>query len=338
MKSHEANKILIVDDEASQRMILRFDLEKKYEVFEAENGEHALRLLEKHPDIRKVVTDIWMPVMDGFKLIENVRSKEILYTYIIVLSGNSDNNATLRALSLGADDFLSKPVHLEELHLRLQGGARLLRLESHEELILSMAKLADYRSEETGYHLERISQYTELITFGLVKYAPQVALTSNIATEIVKVSPLHDIGKVAISDSILHKPGKLTPEEFEIIKTHTTIGGRLIKEIFDKTQSLYLQIAYEIIMHHHEQWNGCGYPAGLAGDNIPLGARIVTLADIYDAMTSKRCYKDAISHDEVKAFILKEKGKIFDPLLVDVFLRIENKWLTVKDRFIDNGT
>lgn len=335
MDAHEANKILIVDDESSQRMLLRFNLEKNYEVFEAENGAQALNILDEHPEIRKVVTDLWMPVIDGFTLIEEIRSKEIRYTYIIVLSANNEDDATLKALSNGADDFLAKPVHPEELHLRLQSGSRLLRLESHEELILSMAKLADYRSAETGYHLERIGHYADLIATDLVKKAPETGLTSNIASEIVKVSPLHDIGKVAIPDNILHKPGKLTVEEFEVIKTHTTIGGKLIKEIFDKTNSLYLQIAYEIIMHHHERWDGTGYPTGLAGNDIPIGARIVTLADVYDAMTSKRCYKDAISHDEVKAFILNENGKMFDPLLIDVFLRNEKEWITIKERFKD---
>lgn len=329
-------KVLIADDDMSLRLILRTSLEAEgYEVIETEDGNQALEKLNDDPEIRFLITDLIMPEIDGFDLIRKIRKTETRYTYIIVLTSNDDTGSLLKALSLGADDYLAKPVLPEELKLRLRGGTRLLRLESHEELIFSMAKLADYRSEETGFHLERIIQYTRLLARDISKCHPEAGLSFNTADEFSRVSPLHDLGKVAIPDNILHKPGKLTLEEFEIMKTHSTIGGNLIKEIYDKTGSPYLNYAHQIAMYHHERWNGNGYPFGLAGNAIPLPARIVALADVYDAITSKRCYKDAAPHEQVKKIILAEKGEHFDPIVVDSFLRIEELWLGVKEQFLD---
>ena len=333
------NKILIAEDDPAQRMLLKMTLEGEgYEVHEAGNGVEALARLDEHSEylnLRLLITDLSMPETDGFELIRTIREKEVHYTYIIVLTSNDDDESLVKALSLGADDFLTKPVKPEELKLRLLGGLRLLRLESQEELIFSMAKMAEYRSDETGYHLERVQRYTQLLARDLVDNAPEFNLTIQLADEIARVSFLHDIGKVAIADNILHKPGRLTDEEFEIMKSYARIGGDLLQDIYKKTGSSYLKLAYEIALCHHEKFNGKGYPQGLKGDKIPAAARIMTLADIYDAMTSKRCYKDAFSHEKVKKIILEEKGEHLDPQVVDAFLRQEDIMLTIRERFQD---
>ena len=334
--SRKMSKVLVIDDDAVQRLILRNPLEMDgHQVSEAENGIEALEKLDKDPDIRFLVTDLLMPEMDGFDLIAAVRRRELRYVYIIVMTSMDDRDSLLKALSLGADDYLTKPILPEELRLRLRGGIRLLKLEGQDELILSMAKLAEFRSEETGFHLERVHYYTRILARDFATHYPDHGLTLGIADEIAVVSPLHDIGKVAIPDRILHKQGGLEPDEWEIMKTHAGIGGKLIKEIYDRTGSPYLRFAYEIAMSHHERWDGGGYPHGLEQESIPLPARIMMLADVYDALTSERCYKKAFSHEKARSIILEEKGTHFDPKVVDGFLRQEDQWLTVRERFRD---
>ncbi len=327
-------KILLVDDDNAQRLLLRLPLERDgFTVLEAENGKEALALCSEHPDIRLVITDLSMPEMDGYELIRTIRSQEIRYMYVIVLTAADDKKAVVEALSTGADDFLTKPALPEELKLRTNSGFRLLQLESTEELIFGMAKLSEYRSEETGCHLERVQHYTRLLARDLAERCPEIGLTPSLAEEIAQVSPLHDIGKVAISDAILHKPGRFTEEEYEIMKKHASIGGQLLNDIYQKTGSHGMRVAYEIAMYHHEHFNGHGYPEGLVGEEIPVSARIMALADIYDALTAERSYKKALTHEEAKALILVERGKQLDPMVIDAFLRQEDIWQTVRERF-----
>jgi len=326
--------VLLVDDDPAQLLLLKMLVEQQgYGVLSATNGREALDLLLREPDIRLLVTDLDMPIMDGYELIRRLREHQVRYVYVIVLTSSDDKQAVVDALNLGADDFLTKPARHEELRLRIESGVRLLRLESQHELIFSMAKLAEYRSEETGFHLERVQCYSGLLARDLAEHCPAYGLTIAQAEEIVQVTPLHDIGKVAIPDHILHKPGPLTDEEFAVMKTHAAIGGRMLLDIHDKTGSHYLKTAANIAMYHHERFNGRGYPEGLKGEAIPLCARIMALADIYDAMTSKRCYKEASSHEHVREVILRERGEHLDPEVVDAFLRQENEWLTVYERY-----
>lgn len=330
------HKIMLVDDDPAQRMLLNMCLQQgDYTVIEANNGQEAYDILEREPDIRLVVTDLDMPIMNGYTLIEKVRMSDLRYRYIIVLTSSEEPDSLVRALSLGADDYISKPVRPDELRLRVEGGIRLLRLEIQEELILSMAKLAEYRSDETGYHLERVQYYTRTLGRHLAEHYPEMKVTTLMADEFSRVSPLHDIGKVAIPDSILHKPGKLTADEFEVMKSHAKIGGDLLKDIYANSRSPYLKTAYELAMHHHERYNGKGYPGGLKGDEIPVVARIVALADIYDAMTTERCYKKAFTHEYTKKTIVDERGEHLDPVIVDSFLAKEEEWLAIKERFKD---
>ncbi len=326
--------ILITEDDISQRLLLKLTLEADgYRTHEAENGLNAAHLLDKNPEVRLVITDLDMPVRNGFDLIRHIRSTERRYTYIIVLTSNDSKDHLIKALRLGADDYLTKPILPEELRLRLKGAARVLRLESQEELILSMAKIAEYRSRETGYHLERVRHYTKLLADDLYRSCPEMGLSPQKVEEIARVSPLHDLGKVAIPDHVLNKPGKLTDQEFELMKTHAAMGGNLLRELFEKTGTEYLKVGYEIARHHHEKWNGRGYPDGLRGEEIPVAARIMALADVYDAMSCKRCYKESFPDDRVRSIIIGEKGQHFDPRVVDAFMRQQDIWLSIKNRY-----
>ena len=329
-------KVLLVEDSKVQRFLLKTMLEQKYpKVLEAQNGAEALEIYQNNTDIRIVITDIDMPVMDGYELIAALRKQQIRYVYIIVVTSLEDKESVIKALSCGADDFLSKPVFPQELLLRIQSGHQLIKLETQDELIFSMAKLSDYRSLETGLHLERVRVYTLEIGKYLARHYPEKKVTNQMANEISKVSPLHDIGKVGISDQILTKPGPLTDEEFEIMKEHSRIGGDLISDIYLKTGSPSLHIAFELTMYHHEKWDGTGYPAGLSGNGIPIAARIMALADVYDALTTHRVYKEAFSHEKAKQIIIDGKAKHFDPDLVDIFLALEKGFIQLKEKFSD---
>lgn len=334
----EKPTILVMEDEATQRRIISSQLEKEgYVVLGAEDGRQGLDMWQEHPEVRVVITDLLMPELDGFGVVEHIRNHETHYTYIIVLTGLDDREALVRAFTLGADDYVTKPVFKQELLLRLQGAARLLRLEGQDELIFAMAELAAYRSGETGAHLSRVRKYCQIVADDLRHHQPDLGLTRSMVQDIACVSPLHDIGKVGIPDAVLHKPGRLTDAEYELMKTHTSMGGQILKDLYDKNGSNYLKLAHEIALCHHEKWDGSGYPQGLIGERIPLAARIMALADVFDALTSKRCYKDVFSFDRAKSIILEEKGKHFDPMLVESYLRNEEIMNQVQIDFREEG-
>lgn len=329
-------KVLVVEDEITQRRLLRSKLERDgYEVIEAVDGRQGLKAFLDDPEIRLVLTDLTMPEMDGYQLIQALRENESRYTYIIVLTARDDKNSMVKALALGADDYLTKPVLQDELSLRLLGGRRLLRLEGQDEIIMAMVKMAGARSDETGTHLDRVRAYTKILALDLCETQPELKLNRSWAEDVVRVSPLHDIGKVGIADDVLNKPGpgRLTESEMDLMKTHTLIGGTLLKEIYDRTGSPYLRLAYEVSKYHHERWDGGGYPEGLSGDNIPLAARIIALADVFDALTTTRCYKAAFPYEKAKSIIIEDSGRHFDPMVVNAYLRHESEWLAVLDRY-----
>ena len=325
-------KVLVVEDDPSQRTLVRMLLESQgYEVIIANNGLEALEVLNSIANLHLIITDLSMPRMDGFSLIREVRKREVSYTYIIVLTSATENVSRLKALEGGADDYLIKPVSVQELTLRLAGAERLLKLVSHQNLTFVMAKLAEYRSRETGLHLERVRLYSELLGKTYASEFSPSGFSQAQAFEVALLSPLHDIGKVAIPDKILNKPGKLTEQEMEIMKTHTTLGGTFIHEIYRKFSTPYLLLAYEIVMYHHERWDGTGYPEGLKGNSIPLSARIVALSDFYDAATSERCYKNAVPRTEVEKWVFQGKGVHFDPDLVACFMSVKDDFWRVRE-------
>ncbi|NPA24275.1 MAG: bacteriohemerythrin [Deltaproteobacteria bacterium] len=329
-------KIVLAEDMDDQRLLLKLILEKEgYEVLEARNGAEALALCQADSEIRLMVTDLKMPVMDGYELIRMIRKKQFRYIYIIVVSSLADKGDIVKALSCGANDFLTKPVFPEELRLRIQGGRQLLKLETQDELIMSLARLADSRSHETGMHLERTQAFSHILGLYLREKHPEMKITDLMVKEIAQVTPLHDIGKVGIPDNILGKPGRLTEEEFEIMKEHSTIGGNLLSDIYIKTGSQTMRIAFEVAMYHHERWDGGGYPAGLVGNSIPIAARIMAVADVYDALTSERVYKKAFSHEKSRKIMVEGRGTHFDPRLIDAFLALEDRFIEVREQMRD---
>ena len=316
------HSILIIEDEAVQRHFLKSNLEKLgLQVFAAENGTSGLEIWSQHREIRLVITDLAMASGDGFAVVEEIRKHEEHYTYIMVLTMIEDKQTMLRALNCGADDFVSKPILLEELALRLKSAVRQLRLEDQYSLIGALAELAASRSGEERTHLRRTREYTRILANDLWQHVPELGLSEDTAGDIANLSVLHDIGMNGLPDGLLNKRGRYTAREFAMMKDHTLIGGEVLKNLYQKTGSHFLLLGHDIAIAHHEKYDGSGYPAGLQGDAIPLGGRIVAMADAYDALLSASSYKDALSCEHANRVILAERGKHFDPRLVDSYER-----------------
>ncbi len=240
-----------------------------------------------------------------------------------MLTITDDKDSLLRALAAGADDFVTKPVLREELNLRLQSAIRLLRLEDHYKLVGALAELAAVRSGEEKSHFRRTKQYCFLLADDLRQHQPQLGLSEQMVEDISNASVLHDIGIMNIPDGLLNKRGRLTAREFEVVQEHAAAGGKILKDLYEETGSAYLLLAHELATTHHERWNGSGYPQGMQGENIPLVGRIMALADTYDALRSRRPYKDPLPMEHTEGLIIAESGKHFDPLLVESFKRVK---------------
>lgn len=329
-------KVLVVDDEKLSRKTLGFYMEKLgYKVFLAENGQQGLQCWQDESP-RIVLTDWNMPVMDGAELCRFIREKEgDDYTYLIMITSREESADLVTGFEAGVDDYLTKPVRKDELIVRIKAAERIFSLQDKDMVIFALARLAETRDPETGYHLERIQGYSRILAQTLLQ-TPEVfpEVNRQFIEMIFATSPLHDIGKVGIPDRILLKPGSLTDDEFAIMKTHTTIGYETLHSAYRRNpRAAYLRMSAEIARSHHERFDGRGYPDGLAGDDIPLAARIVAVADVYDAMISKRVYKEAFSHAKTRESILAGRGTQFDPRLIDVFLVAEERIREVARRF-----
>lgn len=328
-------KVLIVDDE----LISRTKLEKHvsamgHEVLVACNGKEALSLWMQHrPDM--VITDWVMPEMTGIELVKEIkRLQGSRYSYVIMITSQSETDEMVTGMEAGADDFIAKPFIKAELTVRMKAGERILNFESRDIVIFSMACLAEARDNDTGSHLERIRYYSKILAENLAIVEKLDQLTPAFVDNIHLTSPLHDIGKIGIPDFVLLKPGRLDDKEYKIMQKHTTIGfGALTTAIEKYPNAEYLIMSAEIALSHHEKYDGSGYPNGTKGDDIPLSARIVALADVYDALVSKRVYKSAMPHDTAKSIIISERGKHFDPIVVDAFLRCEQQFIEVLERY-----
>lgn len=372
--SEKKKLILIVDDSHTIRMLLENILNiEGYETFSAANGKEALDNLTGFstgsgckPDL--ILMDIEMPVMDGYRALKEIRDrKEYDSIPIIMVTAVSDKDVIKNVLSLGANDYIAKPFESQELLARIGAHIRTKGLiEEREELynalekynmtleqkveertkeiedtqdatIIGLAKLAEYRDPETGAHLERIRNYCRLIAHELGTREKYKGIINRKYIKLIfKSSPLHDIGKVGIPDHILLKPGKLTTEEFDIMKQHPVIGGDAIAEAEKKLKwqkATFLSIGKEIAYCHHEKLDGTGYPYRLKGEEIPLSARIMALVDVYDALTSKRVYKEAWTHEAARELIIKDSGRHFDPDVVDAFLKVEDEFIKIKEQY-----
>ncbi len=349
----DAGTVLIVEDSAIIRRLIRDQVKKLgYEAFEAENGAEALEIMQKTlPDC--VILDLMMPVMSGPELLEKMQADEKLRDVpVIVVTALSDMDKIVYCIEKGAADYMQKPFRAQVLRARLSSCIERKKLHDREmelqreladhnamleervsrqvkqitaaqlSTIFAMCKLAESRDVDTGEHLERVREICYILAKRFCEKPnpaeppPSPDLPENIRT----ASPLHDIGKVAVSDLILQKPGKLTPEEFEIMKTHTSAGHTLLADVDNiHPGNNFIFMGKDIALYHHEKWDGKGYPTGIARYDIPLPARIMALADVYDALTHQRCYKPAMSHEEAMKIIMDGRGTHFDPYLVDLF-------------------
>jgi putative two-component system response regulator len=280
-----------------------------------------------------------MPKITGIDLCRSLRaSPTVEYIYFILVTSRNSKKDMLQGLSAGADDFISKPFEPAELLVRLRNAERVLALETTSLMLFSLAKLAESKDADTGKHLDRIRAYT-LALAEQISIDPHLReqISPRFATLLYQTSPLHDIGKVGIPDYVLLKPGSLNDEEWKVMKRHTEIGAETLDACLKLYPSAeYLRIARDIAWAHHERWDGTGYPRGLKGEEIPLCARIVALADVFDALTMKRVYKSAVSHDVTRGIIIDGSGKHFDPLVVQAFLAIEDKFLQIRNNNRDD--
>jgi putative two-component system response regulator len=353
--------VLIVDDTAENLTLMNGLLKDLYRTKIANNGERALKIAaETPPDL--VLLDIMMPGMDGYEVCRRLKADaKLKHIPVIFLTAKVEIEDEQKGFDVGAVDYITKPISPPIVlarvatQLTLKGAADFLRdknayLETEvgrrtkevqvvqDVTIMAMASLAETRDNETGNHIRRTQHYVRLLATKLQSnplFAPQ--LDDATIEMLYKSAPLHDIGKVGIPDAILLKPGKLTPEEFTIMKTHTTLGRDAIlaaEKLIDAPSS-FLKLAREIAHYHQEKWDGSGYPEGLRGESIPLSARLMAVADVYDALISRRPYKKPFTHDQAVAMIREGRDKHFDPRLVDVFLQIADEFKAIADRFAD---
>jgi putative two-component system response regulator len=331
-------KVLIVDDNEISLTLLGETLtEAGYDVETARDGAEALERIQSE-NFRLIVTDWEMPRLSGPDLCRAIRAQEMPgYVYILLVTGHNSPEETVEGLSAGADDFVGKPFNPAELIARVRTGERILSLETRDVAIFAMAKLAESRDPETGSHLERVRSYCHILArhlSGIPKFKNEV--DEEFIRLIFLTSPLHDIGKVGIPDNVLLKAGRLSDREFEIMKMHAMLGAQMLDAALHAFPGVkFLEMARDIAATHHERWDGSGYPKHLAGPAIPLSGRIVALADVYDALTSKRVYKAAFTHEIAKSMILGDSGTHFDPDIVEAFLQTESKFIDVRTRYAE---
>jgi len=332
-------RALIVDDDEISLEILEGVLsEKGYQVDRAGDGAEALAKL-RHAPASLVITDWNMPNMNGLELCRAIREEYFDgYVYVIMLTGRDVGRQRIEGLHAGADAFLLKPLNPDELLVSLKTAERILALETRDLAMFALAKLSESRDPETGAHIERVQCYARLLARHLsTTERHHETIDTEFIRLIFQTTPLHDIGKVGIPDSILLKPGKLTDDEIAVMRTHVTLGAQTLEASLQRFPNVrFLQMAREIALGHHERWDGKGYPSGLAGAVIPLAARIVALADVYDALTTRRVYRDAMPHGQAKQLIVRERGAHFDPDIVDAFLKIERQFIATREQYRDD--
>jgi response regulator RpfG family c-di-GMP phosphodiesterase len=346
----ERNTLLIVDDVEMNREMLRFIFEDKFDILEAGDGDTTLRLIEEHGDrIALLFLDIIMPGKSGLEVLEYmVEHNYMEYIPVVIITGEESTDTATKAYEYGASDIVYKPFvpkvimqrtlnlielfsnridienKLEERTKQLKESQEQLK-KQNDFLINALSSVVEFRSLESGEHIQRVKYYTWLLLKYLVASYPEYGLTKDAVDLIVSASALHDLGKIAIPDNILLKPGRLTKEEFEEMKKHTTYGCDLL-ENFKQDEDDFYRYCYEICRYHHERHDGRGYPDGLKGDDIPIWAQVVAIADVYDALVSKRVYKAAYALDEAAHMILNGECGVFSPVILDCFQQAKEEF------------
>lgn len=341
-RREEKPQILIVDDSAMNRAILSEILCGDYRILEAADGEECLKKMQQHMgDIALVLLDLMMPKMNGFEVLDFMnRNHAIEDLPVIMISGEDSEESVRRAYEMGVSDYVARPFDARVVYRRVFNTIKLYAKQRRLVSLLSeqirarerntsmlvgvLSQLVEFRNGESGLHVQHIHRLTERVLEKLLERPNIYHITSEMQENIPLASALHDIGKIAIDEKILNKPGRLTPEEFEVIKTHTTIGADMLSKLDNFCEEPLLQTAYSIARWHHERWDGRGYPDGLKGNEIPIEAQVVALADVYDALTSDRCYKKACPHEQAVKMILNGECGAFNPVLLECFVEIED--------------
>lgn len=339
----DRQQVLIVDDEEVNRVILKQIFEDEFDTLEAADGQNAIYQIENNQNITLILLDVIMPVMDGFKVLEYMKEHELIEKIpVILITGESVKDSEDKAYSFGVADVMHKPFYPHIVRRRSKNIIELyqnkhnmeVRLKEQEEAIMAKEKeirqnnefmidalssVVEFRSAETGEHVRRIKYFTRIMLKYLAKYFPKYGLTSNQIDEIARASALHDIGKIGIPDAILLKPGRLTADEFEIMKTHTTIGCDILENFRENQSREFYRYCYDICRYHHERWDGNGYPDHLVGDEIPISAQIVAVADVYDALVSPRVYKSVYANNIAFDMIMNGECGQFSPDVLECF-------------------
>lgn len=355
------NTILVVDDMEFNRLILAEILQDEYDVIQAENGKQALEIIRnRHSELVLLLLDLLMPEMDGFEVLKILKSPEwesrMEQIPVLIISSENSVNVERQCFDYGISDFIRKPfdnvlvkkrvknivdlfLYKSELEAKVARQTRALQnqyelllkqanrlQESNDKIIDVLGTVVEYRNLESGEHIKRVRDFTRILARQMMMDYPEYGLTPARVETIASASALHDIGKIAIPDHILLKPGRLTDEEFECMKNHTTCGCELLNTIRDIWEDDYGEISYEICRYHHERYDGNGYPDGLKEDEIPVSAQIVSLADVYDALSSKRIYKEAYSKDVTYQMIIGGKCGVFSPKLLRCFKEVRTEF------------
>ncbi len=355
------NKILIVDDMSLNRDMLVAILEDDYAIIEADGGQKAIEQMEKyHGEIAVVLLDLMMPDMDGFSVLEIMRERSDLENLpVLIISAESKVDVERRCFELGVADFIHKPFDNAIVRNRVKNNVDLFlyrnaleekveeqtkTLTKQNELLTEQAEklqarnvqiieimgaVVEFRNLESGEHIHRVKGFTGILAKQAMKDFPEYGLTPEQIDIIMTASVLHDVGKIAIPDGILLKPGRLNDEEFEIMKSHTTKGCEILNNIKGAWDEIYDQASYDVCRHHHERYDGRGYPDHLVGEDIPIAAQLVSIADVYDALVSERVYKKAFSLDEAFDMIVGGKCGMFSPRLLECFRNARSEFETL---------
>ncbi|MFW8591323.1 response regulator [Glaciecola sp. 2405UD65-10] len=327
-KIERKHTILVVDDEPTNLRVLKKMLEEHYLLTFAKSGEEALRIVKRDlPDL--ILLDVMMPNMSGFEVCKHLKSELITKPIpVIFVTALSDDVDEAKGFEAGAVDYITKPVSPSVVKARVKTHLSLVQADdlrrTRLQVIQRLGRASEYKDNETGMHVMRMSHYSKVIALAH-------GLSETAADNLLHAAPMHDIGKIGIPDSIMLKPGKLTDEEFAVMKTHPQIGA----EILGEDDSELIALAKVVSLTHHEKYDGTGYPAGLKGEEIPIEGRIVAIADVFDALTSKRPYKEAWSVEKSLEFIRSQSGKHFDPTMVVLFEQSLDEILQIKERFHD---
>ncbi|MCK8109019.1 two-component system response regulator [Pseudoalteromonas sp. A3] len=324
--SNDKPRILIVDDEPANLKVMREVLGNQYRMSFAKSGAAALALLEKEQP-KLILLDIMMPDMNGFEVCEILKSTPALsHIPIIFVTALGDESDEFKGFELGAVDYITKPISPAIVRARVKTHLSLVQAEqlkqAHVDLVHRLGRAAEYKDTDTGEHIARMSQYSKLL-------ALEFGMGEQQAELLRQAAPMHDVGKIGIPDAILLKPGRLTPDEFDHMKQHAAIGAQILAN----SSSPLLQLAHKLALEHHEKWDGSGYPNGLKGEHISVEGRIVAIADVFDALTSKRPYKEAWGVEEALEHMQAQAGKHFDPHLINLFVNKLDTIIAIKNAY-----